>query len=141
MRRNPRSSAASFVAALAALACLASATPSPALQQNPGVGTCVSGCMDDAKSCEAPVREAGLTCRAEAGCDLLKEDADVACEADRTSDECTGAIAAVKECAQPCREAQKAGLDACRTAALACLRDECGVEGLPPRCGRPARGA
>lgn len=97
---------------------------------------CVQACIADEKACSDPVRDAARTCREEAGCDTLADTARTLCMADHASDECAAARAAVHECVAPCREAQKTEMNACREAALTCLRDECGLEGLPPppRC-------
>ena len=139
MKRKSTSPMLALAAVLGALAWTMSPTPATALD-NSAVGTCVAGCTADAKACEDPVREAAIACRDAAGCDDLVSAAQTACEADHDSDECETARAAVRDCFAPCKDAQQTGLAACRTAALTCLHDECGLDGLPPRCGRHGRG-
>ncbi len=111
----------------------------PATAQDAVDTECVQACVDAEKACSDPVREAAVACRESAGCDDLLEASKDACLADRRSEECSTARVAVRECLAPCKDAQKEGLGACREASLTCLRDECGLEGLPPRCrgGRP----
>lgn len=125
----------------AALIALAGAVSAPALAAMVD-NDCVQACIEAEKACSEPVREAARTCREEAGCDALADTAHTLCMADHGSDECAAARAAVRECVDPCRDAQKADLSACREAARTCLSDECGLEGLPPppRCRRDRPG-
>ena len=124
---------------IAAVTCLWISAAAPAAAQDTVDSECVQACVDTEKACSDPVREAAVACRESAGCDDLLEASRTSCQADRVSEECSTARVAVRECLAPCKDAQKEGLDACREASLTCLRDECGLEGLPPRCrgGRP----
>jgi hypothetical protein len=124
---------------IAAAAWLWISGAAPASAQDAVDTECVQACVDADKACSDPVREAAVACRESAGCDELLEASRTACQADRTSEECSATRATVRDCLAPCKDAQKEGLDACRENSLTCLRDECGLEGLPPRCrgGRP----
>ncbi len=122
---------------IAAVTWLMLSGPAPALAQDAVDRDCVQACVDADKACSDPIRETAAACRDAAGCDGLLDAAKASCDADRTSEECSTARAAVRECLAPCKDAQKEGLDACREASLTCLRDECGLEGLPPRCRGP----
>lgn len=127
-------------AALAAVLCLTAwslaATPASAELR---VGACVRTCMEAGKVCAEPIRAQAVACREEAGCAELFEPAREACSADRESEECAAARAAIRECIAPCKAAQREGLQACREGVLSCLRDECGLDQLPMRCARPPR--
>jgi len=127
---------AAAVVALAWAAAPVAAFDRPPL---PPANECVAACMEASRACEAPIREAAHACIEEAGCVPLIAAARAACEADRESEECESARAAARECVAPCKAEARAGVAACRSAALACLRDECGLEDLPPQCGLPPR--
>lgn len=127
-----------MVPVAAALALLVVGTSAQAKPAPPADDECVAACMQEAEACIAPFKEAADACIVDAGCPDLRAAAMVACDEDRSSQACADARTALRACVAPCKQDQKDGISSCREASLTCLRDECGLEGLPPRC-RPKR--
>ncbi len=123
-----------WVVATAAAVCLISASVASA-QDDTETGTCVAACLSASRTCEETARDTAATCATDAGCDPLVDAKQAACSEDHESDECEAAREAADACLMPCRTALRTALGECRDTALTCVRDECGVEGLPLHCG------
>lgn len=127
-------------AAVATVLAAATMMATPAAAQDDTTKECVSACLAGLRSCELAARDAMAACREEAGCDELIDVSRTLCEADPESEECEAARAEVRTCLAPCKQAQREDLSACRGEAGACVSDECGLDGLPLRCGRSPHG-
>lgn len=101
--------------------------------------SCVRDCRADSKACTADLRDQARACTE----DLCSDDAQAACEAceaDRSSEACTDARAAGRDCRGSCREPLSGDFSACKDAAAACVEACPDAVALDRDCVRTCKG-
>jgi hypothetical protein len=99
-----------------ASACLASC---PRIDAEGKDRACVRDCVSDGRECLAPAREEFAECRS--GCADLKDAVRKACSADRDSDACASARAALESCVGACHDPLEEAASECFSGTQACV--------------------